>query len=381
VQLSKLFSSFLQSEKAAGLMLICCTLVSLALANSGLSSCYNHLWHSTVFNKSLEFWINDGLMTIFFLMVGLEIEREIYIGELAGMRRAMLPLMAAVGGMLLPALIHFIFNHGTETQNGFGIPMATDIAFSLGILSLLGKRVPLSLKVFLTALAIIDDLGAILVIAIFYSQEIAGMYLILAAILVATMLVMNRKKVHRVWIYLFLGTGLWFCLYKAGIHPSISGVLLAFVIPFGNGDEQSPSYALQENLHNVVAFVILPLFALANTAITISSSVLSNFISFNSLGIMAGLFFGKPIGIFLFSLMGMKTRVCQLPDDLNMKHIFGAGILAGIGFTMSVFITLLAFSDESIIGSSKIVILLASAAAGIAGYVFLRLVLPASAND
>lgn len=314
-------------------------------------------------------------MTVFFLLVGLEIEREIYIGELASVKKAMLPVMGALGGMAIPALTHFFFNHGSVTQNGFGIPMATDIAFSLAILSLLGNKVPASLKIFLTALAIIDDLGAILIIAIFYSNGISLLYLGLAALLFAIMLVINRLKVHKVSIYLLLGCCMWFCMYRSGIHPTITGVLLAFAIPFGNGDENSPSYKLQHHLHKIVAFLILPLFALANTAIAIPASFTNDLITSNSLGIILGLLAGKPLGIFLFAIIGIAIGWCALPDDIKRKHIFGAGILAGIGFTMSIFITLLAFTDTAKIDSSKIAVIVASVLAGLIGYLWLRFTL------
>ncbi|MEO6914834.1 MAG: Na+/H+ antiporter NhaA [Chitinophagaceae bacterium] len=375
MKLTKLFTEFFNSEKSGGLILICCTVLSLTLANSSLADNYMQLWHYNVFSKSTEFWINDGLMTIFFLLVGLEIERELYIGELAGVKKAMLPVMGAIGGMALPALIHFIFNQGSVTQNGFGIPMATDIAFSLAILSLLGKKVPASLKIFLTALAIIDDLGAILIIAFFYSNGIALMYLGFAALLFVIMLVMNRLKVYMISIYLLLGCLMWFCMYRSGIHPTITGVLLAFAIPFGNGDEASPSYKLQHHLHKIAAFLILPLFALANTAIAIPSSFSNDLITPNSLGIILGLLAGKPLGVFLFAILGIVIGWCSLPGDIQRKHIFGAGLLAGIGFTMSIFITLLAFTDAKLIDSAKIAVIVASVLAGLIGYLWLRFTL------
>jgi NhaA family Na+:H+ antiporter len=314
-------------------------------------------------------------MTVFFLLVGLEIEREIYIGELATLKDAMLPIIAAIGGMALPALIHLAFNYGTSTQGGFGIPMATDIAFTLGVLSLLGRSVPASLKVFLAALAIIDDLGAILIIAIFYSKNIIFLYLSGAGILFAIMIVLNRLKVYRIWFYLILGAFLWFCLYRGGIHPTVAGVLLAFAIPFGSGDEQSPSYFLQNRLHYIVAFGVLPLFALANTAIALPSSFGGVITSSNSTGIILGLTIGKPLGIFLFASAGITLGFCTLPQGLEKKHLWGAGMLAGIGFTMSIFITLLAFVDPSVVEISKIAVMFASFLAGLAGYMILRLTL------
>ena len=372
---TKLFSEFFESEKAGGLILIVCTLVSLSLANSAIGPSYQHLWHAGLMSKSVEFWINDGLMTLFFLLVGLEIEREIYVGEFAERRKAMLPIMAAVGGMAVPAAIHFGFNHGTSFENGFGIPMATDIAFSLGILSLLGKRVPLMLKVFLTALAIIDDLGAIIIIALFYSDGVTWLYLGLSGALFGLLLLLNRRKITALWIYLSLGVVLWYCLYQSGIHPTITGVLLAFAIPFGDGKESSPSYRLQHFLHKPVAFLILPVFALANTTVVIPADFLSGLTNSNSLGIILGLTAGKPAGILAFSLIGIVMGWCVLPEGIKRRHILGAGLLAGIGFTMSIFITLLAFEDTQVINGAKIAVLLASLLAGLAGYFWLRFTL------
>ena len=312
-------------------------------------------------------------MTVFFLLVGLEIEREIYIGELSNIKKSLLPFFAAIGGMIFPALIHFILNHGTVFQRGFGIPMATDIAFSLGILSLLGNRVPASLKVFLTALAIIDDLGAIIIIALFYSTGFSITYFGFAVLIFAIMIIMNRVKFYKIWVYLILGCVMWFCMYRSGIHPTITGVLLAFAIPFGSGDEKSPSYILQHRLHKIVAFFILPLFALANTAILFPSSFTDTVINSNSYGIILGLLFGKPLGIFIFSIFGVALGLCSIPKEISKKHLIGVGLLAGIGFTMSIFITLLAFSDDISVVSSKISILIASVLAGTLGFLWLYL--------
>ncbi len=377
---AKLFTEFFQSEKSGGLILIFCTALSLIISNSTIGQSYIHLWHFEIFNKPLEFWINDGLMTIFFLLVGLEIEREVYTGELSNIRKSMLPVIAAIGGMLVPAVIHFFFNKGTIFQNGFGIPMATDIAFSLAILSLLGNRVPVSLKIFLTALAIIDDLGAILIIAIFYSNGISLFYLGCAIALFILMLVMNRLRVHKTWIYFIPGMAMWFCMYRAGIHPTVSGVLLAFVTPFGNGDENSPSYYLQHILHKPVAFIILPLFALANTAMLLSADSGIELVNSNSIGIFLGLLAGKPLGIFLFSLLGAAIGLCTIPREIKKTHLFGTGILAGIGFTMSIFISLLAFDDSSVINNSKLAVLATSLVAGLTGYLFLHFSLKKKAS-
>jgi NhaA family Na+:H+ antiporter len=314
------------------------------------------------------------------LLVGLEIEREIYKGELADVKRAMLPILGAIGGMLVPAIIHYIFNHGTASQKGFGIPMATDIAFSLAILSLLGNKVPVSLKIFLTALAIIDDLGAIIVIAIFYSKNISLVYLGFAFLLFCIMLVLNRIKFYKTWVYLLLGILMWFFMYRSGIHPTITGVLLAFTLPFSDGKETSPSYVLQHRLHKPVAFFILPLFALANTAISIPASVFTQLTMPNSYGIIFGLVLGKPLGIFLFSVAGAAIGLCSIPTDVKRRHLLWIGLLAGIGFTMSIFITLLAFNNETLLYGSKIAIIVGSVLSGTLGYLGLRLTLKQAAS-
>ena len=321
-------------------------------------------------NFSIESWINDGLMTVFFLLVGLEIEREFHTGELSSTKNALLPLMAAIGGMAIPALFHLSLNIGTTTQSGFGIPMATDIAFSMGALSLLGKRVPTSLKVFLAALAIIDDLGAVIVIAIFYSRYISLIYLGLALSIFAALAASSRLKVNNLLFYILPGLAMWYFMLKSGVHPALSGVLLAFAIPFAGG-EKSPSAAMQRLLNKPAPFIILPIFALANTGIVFPPNWFSGLAGNNSAGILAGLVFGKPLGIVLFSLIAVKTGMCSLSSDLDRRHLAGAGLLAGIGFTMSIFITNLAFADGDLISGSKIAVLCASAIAGITGIVFL----------
>lgn len=375
MKITKLFHNFSESEKSGGFTLILCTMVSLICANVGFGDAYKHFWHSDMGGHSVEYWINDGLMTIFFLLIGLELEREVYIGELSKLKDALLPIFAAIGGMLVPAGIYMLLNHGTPAKDGAGIPMATDIAFALGVLSLLGNRVPTSLKVFLTALAVIDDLGAILVIAIFYSKGIAWTNLLIAMGIFAVLLVLNRIKVRNLIPYLIGGGLMWYFMLHSGVHATITGVLLAFAIPFGNGDEKSTSYLLQDFLHKPVAFVILPIFALANTAIDLSGNVLGVLQESYGLGIILGLVFGKPLGIFLFCFTAVSAGFCKLPDGLNWKPIIGAGMLGGIGFTMSIFITLLAFGDAMVINNAKLVILLASLASGALGFVFLKSVL------
>ncbi len=376
-QLTTLFKEFFASEKTGGLLLLICTFASIIVANSNWAATYQHFWHQSIGAHSVEHWVNEGLMAIFFLLIGLELERELYIGELSSARSALLPAICAVGGMAVPALLHFIFNHGTPTQSGMGIPMATDIAFALGILSLLGNRIPTSLKIFLTALAVIDDLGAILIIAIFYSSSISWFHLGIVAGIMLFLFVLNRLKIYNLMPYLVGGVFMWYFMLQSGVHATVTGILLAFVIPFGSGDARSPSYILQHLLHYPVAFIILPIFALANTAIPIAGNWYTMFYTSNSLGIISGLVIGKPLGIIIFCVLAVRTGIAQLSTDLTWRHIFGAGLLAGIGFTMSIFITLLAFEDVNIINESKIAILLASLLAGLLGLLWLRFIAPA----
>lgn len=372
---SKLFKDFFESEKSAGLVLIGCTILSLTLANSSFSTNYLDFFHMQIAGHSATHWINDGLMTIFFLLIGLELEREIYKGELSNLKGALLPIIGAFGGMLIPAGLFLLFNFGTTTQSGAGIPMATDIAFALGILSLLGKRVPTSLKIFLTALAVIDDLGAIIVIAIFYTNDLIFTNLFIALGIFVILLIFNRMKVRNLIPYLIGGVVMWYFMLHSGVHATITGVLLAFAIPFGNGDEKSTSFILQHFLHKPVAFIILPIFALANTAIVINGNLSQTITENYSLGIASGLIIGKPIGIFLFTLLGVIFGICKLPQDVNWKSIFGVGLLGGIGFTMSIFVTLLAYDNELIINNSKLIILISSLIAGILGLITLNIVL------
>ena len=380
MKLTKLFNEFFDSEKSSGIILVACTIVSLLLVNVFIGEDYLNFWHQKSLpmlagvnlNLSVEHWINDGLMAIFFLMVGLEIERELYIGELSAFKNALVPIIAAIGGMVVPALFHFALNAGTETQNGFGIPMATDIAFALGIMVLVGKKVPFVLKIFLTALAIIDDLGAILVIAVFYTKEIQSLYLFAALAIFLILIILNRLKVYRLIFYLIGGIIMWYCFLRSGVHATIAGVLLAFAIPFKDGGERSPSYKLQHALHKPVAFFILPLFALANTGILFESSLKDALINDNSLGIIFGLVIGKPLGIMLMLFIGVKTKVISLPKGIQWKHIAATGFLAGIGFTMSIFITLLAFNSPGLVVNSKIAVLISSLIAAVVGFFFLK---------
>jgi Na+:H+ antiporter, NhaA family len=377
----EMFQQFFNSEKAGGLILIACTVVSLLVANSSYGDKFVNFWHTDLplhigkilITFSIEEWINDGLMTVFFLMVGLEIERELYVGELSSFKNAILPALAAVGGMAVPALIHFAFCYGKPEAAGNAIPTATDIAFSLGVLSLIGKRIPLSLKIFLTALAIIDDLGAIIIIGIFYTQTFSFLYLCLALCVFGILLAFNKLKTSSLWIYLPAGILLWYFLYRSGVHPTLSGVLLAFAIPFNKNVERQPSSILQHALHRPVNFIIIPLFALANTAIHLPNTWKSEIFSANSLGIELGLLLGKPIGIVGFTLVGISLGIAKLPQGINARKLIGMGMLAGIGFTMSIFISNLAFNTKpDLIQSSKVAVLIASLLAAIIGWVILK---------
>jgi NhaA family Na+:H+ antiporter len=380
MKITRLFKDFFDSEKAGGIILLFCTAISIFIANSEWAGYYIDFWHRHIdlsfgtvkLDYSIGHWINDGLMAVFFLLVGLEIERELYAGELKDIKVAALPIAAAIGGMLIPAAIHFLFNQGTPEQSGFGIPMATDIAFALGMLALLGNRVPFSLKIFLTALAIIDDLGAILIIAIFYNDGISWTYLLSALGIFAGMFVLGKLKVYHLAFYLIPGIVMWYCMLQSGIHATITGVLLAFAIPFGGQSSKSPSYRLQHFLHKPVAFIIVPVFALANTALVLSDGWINELARNNSLGIILGLLIGKPVGIFLFSFVLVKLRWGNLPTGILFKHVAGAGILGGIGFTMSIFIANLAFKDSDTIQFSKIAVLTGSVLSCVAGLLWLN---------
>lgn len=375
MKVTHLFKDFFNSEKIGGILLLICTFISLLIANSRWGEGYAHFWHSYLdlslsgieLNYSIEHWINDGLMAVFFLLVGLEIERELYKGEFSNIRNAYLPIAAALGGMLFPALIHFLFNNGTNTASGFGIPMATDIAFALGMLALAGNRIPFALKVFLTALAIIDDLGAIFIIAIFYNSGISWLHLGTAIGIFIFLMILNKLKVYSLIIYLVPGIFMWYFMLKSGVHATIAGILLAFAIPFSDNDELNPSYKLQHWLHKPVAFFILPIFALANTGITLEPGWTGQMVTKNSLGIIIGLLIGKPLGILTFCWVIVKTKLSSLPQHVTWRHLVGAGILAGIGFTMSIFISNLAFGDAQLVQYSKIAVLIASLAATIVG--------------
>jgi Na+:H+ antiporter, NhaA family len=376
----EMFRKFFKSERSAGLILIACTLISLIVTNAGpgqqiIRFLHSHLdlsFLSVSLDLSIEHWVNDALMAVFFLLIGLEIERELYIGELSTFQNAILPVLAAAGGMIVPAGLHLLFNYGTATQSGFGIPMATDIAFALGILSLAGNRIPVSLKIFLTALAIIDDLGAITVIAVFYTKGFSLYYFASAMGMFGLLFSLGKYfNVHRLVVYIIGGIFMWYFMLKSGVHATISGVLLAFAIPFHKIDEQNPSFKLQRLLHQPVAFGILPVFALVNTAIILPSDPIAALTTSNSAGIILGLLVGKFTGITLICWLAVRMKMAELARDISWKLLMGAALLAGIGFTMSIFITNLAFTDQEVIINSKMSILTASLLAAVLGLIVL----------
>jgi NhaA family Na+:H+ antiporter len=374
---TSIFPQFFNSEKTGGILLLICVAISLIIANSNFANSFSALLNTSVGFKSINYsiatWVNDGLMAVFFLLVGLEIKRELIEGELSTAKKAALPVLAAVGGMLTPAAVYFLINRGTATAHGWGIPMATDIAFALAIIAMLGKNVPSSLKIFLAALAIADDLGAILVIALFYTSQIHWLELGIAFAIVAALFTMNYFKVKWLGFYLIPGVVLWYFVHHSGIHATIAGVLLAFSIPTNQTNVQSPLETLERALTKPVNFIIMPIFALANTNITFEDGMLNGLASPLGLGIIAGLFVGKTIGVSLFSFIAVKLKLAKLPSAANWKHIIGVGMLAGIGFTMSIFVAMLSFSDNEHIVAAKFSILCASVFSGTLGFFFLKL--------
>ncbi len=381
--LSITFQRFLASEQASSVLLLLVTVLALCMANSVWAAHYHQFWQMPWLGLTLEEWVNDGLMALFFLLIGLELKRELYVGELSSLNNALLPTIAAVGGMLVPALIFWQFNHGTAYQAGVGIPMATDIAFALGVLSMLGKRVPAPLKVFLVAFAVIDDLGAAIMIAVFYTATLSWPHLLGALAVLAFLFALNRWGVLSMIPYLLGGALMWWLTLKSGVHATLAGIALAFAIPFNSRkhkqqeDHSSPSHQLEHALHLPVAFLILPVFAFANTGVHIEAQSLSAvFTHANSQGIILGLLVGKPIGITLAVLMAIVTGMCKLHAPLRLAHIAGAAMLGGIGFTMSIFITNLAFSDTAeAINLSKMAILTGSLLSGLAGWLWLKVAL------
>lgn len=374
------FKDFLRSSNAGGILLFLAVIVSLILANSPLApALQNILDHQLGFENgsihlrySILLWINDGLMAILFLMVGLEIKREIVEGELSSPKKASLPILCAIGGAAVPAILYLSLNAGSETSSGWGIPMATDIAFALAVINLLGNRIPASLKIFLAALAIVDDLIAILVIAFFYSSGIETTYLIYAAIGMIVLLAMNRMNIQNPYLYLLPGVFIWYFIHHSGIHATIAGVLVAMTIPTNDTDVESPLERLEHALVKPVNLLIIPIFAFANTNITLEDSMIQGLTSSLGLGIALGLVLGKPIGIMLIAFLCRKLKLSELPENANWRHILGVGLLAGIGFTMSIFIALLSFESETHIAEAKLAILITSLLAGVLGFIILR---------
>ncbi|WP_228281738.1 Na+/H+ antiporter NhaA [Rubrobacter marinus] len=419
------FQDFTRKQSSGGILLVAAATIALAWANSPWGESYAALWHTKLtvglgdysLSKDLTHWINDGLMAVFFLVVGLEIKREILVGELSSLRGAALPVAAALGGAVLPAAIYAAINAGTEGAAGWGIPMATDIAFALGVLALLGERAPVALKVFLTALAIVDDIVAVLVIALFYTAEISWGALGFAALFLVALIVANLIGVGRTLVYALLGIGLWLAFLLSGVHATIAGVLLAFTVPvrsfiapkaflergryvldrfeqsgekgdgvLANEDRQAalhalnraayelepPLHELEHALHPWVIFAVMPLFALANAGVALGGGAAEALTSPVTLGIVAGLILGKQIGVTLFAWLAVRSGVSELPRSISWRHIYGAGWLAGIGFTMSLFITDLAFPNGALADAAKLGILAASLIAGVVGWTILR---------
>lgn len=373
------FINFVQSSKFGGVLLLACVLLSLTVANMGAAGTVESLLATELgyenswlhLNYSAAMWINDGLMAVFFLLVGLEIKRELVEGELSSPRKAALPVLCAVGGAIVPAALYLSFTAGVPAQSGWGIPMATDIAFALSIISLLDRRVPLSLKIFLAAIAIADDLIAILVIAVFYSSGIQLTYLLYAAAAMAVLVVMNRMDIKNQWLYLLPGVFVWYFIHHSGIHATIAGVLVAMTLPTNSTDAPSPLEKLEHALVKPVNFLIIPLFAFANTNIRLEPEMIQGLTAPLGLGIMTGLLIGKPAGILISTFILTKLKVADLPEGSNWLHILGVGLLAGIGFTMSIFISILSFSDLLLVSEAKLSVLISSCVAGATGYIIL----------
>ncbi len=383
----KFIESFIHKESSSGILLIVATILALIFSNTLLAPYYEAFLHIPVsiqlgslsLDKSLHHWVNDGLMAIFFFLIGLEVKREVLEGHLSSVSQVTLPIVAAIGGMAVPALIYLYFNADNPlAANGWAIPTATDIAFALGILSLLGKRVPLSLKVFLMALAIIDDLGAIVIIALFYTVDLSTLSISVASVALAILIVMNRMGVVRKSAYFIVGLVLWVSVLKSGVHATLAGVALAFTIPLYAKDELgkkfSPLKTLEHDLHYWVAFFILPIFAFTNAGVNITEISLDQMSGSVPLGIMLGLFLGKQLGVFGLSWLAIKLGFAKMPVDSNWLQLYGVSVLTGIGFTMSLFITSLAFSSADLFQyTDKLAILVGSFSAGILGYLLLRI--------
>lgn len=385
--MTAIIRKFLRLEAAGGLLLIIAAIVALIMANSPAQGLYQQFLDipisvkisSLELDKPLILWINDFLMAIFFLVVGLEVKRELLEGSLAGKDKAIFPAVAALGGMLAPALIYLLFNGADDiTRQGWAIPAATDIAFALGVMALLGKRVPTELKVFLLALAIIDDIGVIVIIAFFYTSSLSLVALGLAALCVTLLVIMNWRRVENTAAYLVIGLILWVCILKSGVHATLAGVIVGFLIPLHGTNNTKPSEELEHVLHPWVAYMILPIFAFANSGVQLNGVTFDGLMSTLPLGVAAGLLFGKPLGIFLFSWVSVKLGFAKLPESINLRQVFAVSVLCGIGFTMSIFITGLAFDglDDSYSTYSRLGILLGSTLAAFLGYFLLKVVLP-----
>jgi len=381
-----MLDEFIKKEAAGGILLIFATFLALLFSNSFLSPFYEYFLHIPVevrvgpleLKKTLYHWVNDGLMAIFFLLIGLEVKREILDGHLSSIKQIALPGFAAVGGMVVPALVYYAFNQGDVIAiDGWAIPTATDIAFALGVLSLLGNRVPVSLKVFLMALAIIDDLGAIVIIAIFYTSDLSTLSISVAAIALFVLVALNILGVSKKAAYFLVGTVLWISVLKSGVHATLAGVALALTIPMKAKDEEgnafSPLQEIEHGLHFWVVFLILPLFAFVNAGVNITDISLDQMSGPVPVGIMLGLFIGKQLGVFGFSWVAIKLKLAELPDESNWMQLYGVAVLTGIGFTMSLFLVSLAFTDGSLFQyTDKLAILIGSFASGIVGYLILK---------
>jgi Na+:H+ antiporter, NhaA family len=386
IPLASAIREFLRLESAAGILLVIAAAISIVLANSPLSVFYTGLLETRIsilietwgISKPLLLWINDGLMAIFFLLVGLEIKREALKGELAGPNRAALLVVAAIGGMVAPALVFWFFNSGHPVRmEGWAIPIATDIAFALGVLSLLGERVPASLKIFLLALAIVDDLGAIVIIAAFYTTKLSALSLVLAGLGIAILVVLNRARVRSFTAYALTGIFVWVCVLKSGVHATLAGVALAFAIPLNSdSDEQSMLERLEVALHPWVSYAILPLFAFANAGVSFAGIGIRTFLDPLVLGIAAGLFVGKQTGVLVAIWTATRFRSIVLPDDISWAQVYGLAVLTGIGFTMSLFIGTLAFEDPQFAAATRLGVLAGSLCSAILGYLVLRLTSP-----
>ncbi|HDM8225359.1 TPA: Na+/H+ antiporter NhaA [Vibrio campbellii] len=376
---------FFKMESAGGILLVIAAAIAMTIANTPLGETYQAMLHTYVFGMSVSHWINDGLMAVFFLLIGLEVKRELLEGALKSKETAIFPAIAAVGGMLAPALVYVAFNAGDpEAISGWAIPAATDIAFALGIMALLGKRVPISLKVFLLALAIIDDLGVVVIIALFYTGDLSTMALVVGFIMTGVLFMLNAKNVTKLTPYMIVGAILWFAVLKSGVHATLAGVVIGFAIPLkGKKGEHSPLKHMEHALHPYVAFGILPLFAFANAGISLEGVSMSGLTSMLPLGIALGLLVGKPLGIFTFCWAAVKMGIAKLPEGVNFMHIFAVSVLCGIGFTMSIFISSLAFGNVSpeFDTYARLGILMGSTTAAVLGYALLHFSLPKKAAE